>query len=59
MGWVDIWCPAFVDRLAAFARAAAEHFREMTDAVPFWCPVNEISFLASAYEVLNLLDHRF
>ena len=24
------------------------HFRETTDAVPFWCPVNEISFLAWA-----------
>ena len=50
-GWpddLDIWCPAFVDRFAAFARAAAAHFRETTDAVPFWCPVNEISFLAWA-----------
>ena len=50
-GWpdgLDIWTPGFVDRFAAFARAAARHFREATDAVPFWCPVNEISFFAWA-----------
>ena len=50
-GWpddLDIWSPAFVTRFAAFARAAARHHREATDAVPFWCPVNEISFLAWA-----------
>ena len=50
-GWpddLDIWTPAFVDRFAAFARAVARHHREITDAVPFWCPVNEISFFAWA-----------
>lgn len=41
---IDIWTPAFVRRFAAFARAAAHVHREETDAVPFWCPVNEISF---------------
>ena len=48
-GWpddLDIWSPAFVDRFAAFARAAAKLHRNETDAVPFWCPVNEISFFA-------------
>lgn len=48
-GWpddIDIWAPAFVDRFAAFARAAATTWRETTDEVPFWCPVNEISFLS-------------
>lgn len=48
-GWpddVDIWSPAFVDRFAAFARATARVWRETTDEVPFWCPVNEISFFA-------------
>lgn len=48
-GWpddIDIWTPAFVDRFAAFARAAARLVREESDAVPFWCPVNEISFFA-------------
>lgn len=50
-GWpdgVDIWTPAFVDRFAAFARAAAQVFASETDDVPFWCPVNEISFFAWA-----------
>ena len=50
-GWpddLDIWSPAFVDRFAAFARAAARTFREISDSVPFWCPVNEISFFAWA-----------
>lgn len=41
---LDVWRPAFVDRFAAFARAAAERHRDETDAVPFWCPVNELSF---------------
>lgn len=48
-GWpddVDIWSPRFVDRFAAFAKAAARQLREASDEVPFWCPVNEISFLA-------------
>ena len=46
-GWpdgLDIWSPAFVDRFAAFAAAVGRHHRERTDAVPFWCPVNEIGF---------------
>ena len=50
-GWpddLDVWSPAFVARFAAFARAAARLHREESDAVPFWCPVNEISFLAWA-----------
>ena len=45
---LDVWRPAFVDRFAAFARAAARHHRETTDAVPWWCPMNEISFWAWA-----------
>ena len=50
-GWpddIDIWSPAFVDRFARFARAAAIVMREETDQVPFWCPVNEISFFSWA-----------
>jgi hypothetical protein len=50
-GWpddLDIWSPAFVDRFAAYARAAALHRRALSDEVPFWCPVNEISFHAWA-----------
>lgn len=50
-GWpdgLDIWSPAFVDRFAAFARAAALQLRDRSDAVPFWCPINEISFFSWA-----------
>lgn len=48
-GWpddLDIWQPDFVTRFAAFATATARAFRDLTDAPPFWCPVNEISFFA-------------
>ncbi|HEY0836263.1 MAG TPA: beta-glucosidase [Azospirillum sp.] len=41
---IDIWRPAFVDRFARFARALAELVRDETDAVPFYCPVNEIAY---------------
>ncbi|WP_420455146.1 beta-glucosidase [Rubrivirga sp.] len=41
---LDVWRPAFVDRFAAFARAAARVHRDETDTVPWWCPVNELSF---------------
>ncbi|WP_115050752.1 beta-glucosidase [Xanthomonas arboricola] len=48
-GWpddVDIWRPQFVDRFARFAAAAAQCIRNETDAVPFYAPLNEISFWA-------------
>lgn len=48
-GWpddVDIWSPHFVDRFARFAAAAAQCVKNQTDAVPFYAPVNEISFWA-------------
>lgn len=41
---LDIWSPAFVDRFAAFAAAAAQVMREEGSEAPVWCPVNEISF---------------
>lgn len=44
--FVDIWSLDFVERLAAFARAAALIFREHSDAVPWWCPLNEMSFFS-------------
>ena len=50
-GWpddLDLWSPAFVTRFARLARAVALHHRGLTDAVPFWCPVNEISFFSWA-----------
>jgi beta-glucosidase/6-phospho-beta-glucosidase/beta-galactosidase len=45
---LDIFSAAFVDRFAAFARAVARYFRERSDAVPFYTPMNEISFFAWA-----------
>jgi hypothetical protein len=50
-GWpddIDIWTPAFVERFARYTRAVAELVRKETDAIPFYCPVNEISFWAWA-----------
>lgn len=41
---IDIWRPQFVDRFARFARAVAALVREETDAVPVYCPVNEIAY---------------
>lgn len=46
-GWpddLDIWSPEFVDRFGAFSAAVARLVREETDTVPFYVPVNEISF---------------
>lgn len=48
-GWpagLDIWSPAFIDRFAGFARAVAQLVKAETDEVPFYTPVNEISFFA-------------
>ncbi len=50
-GWpddIDIWSPDFVDRFARFAGAAAAVVRSESDAIPFYCPVNEMSFWAWA-----------
>ncbi|MBR2656859.1 MAG: hypothetical protein IKD58_10290 [Loktanella sp.] len=50
-GWpddIDIWSPAFVYRFARFARAIAQIWRDTTDDIPFWCPINEISYFSWA-----------
>jgi hypothetical protein len=50
-GWpdfIDVWSDGFVDGMAGLAEAAARLHREESDAVPFFCPINEISFLAWA-----------
>jgi beta-glucosidase/6-phospho-beta-glucosidase/beta-galactosidase len=50
-GWpddLDVWSPAFVDRFARFAGAMAALVRDECGGTPFYCPVNEISFLAWA-----------
>lgn len=44
--WLDIWSPDFVEHIAAFAEAAARVRAEVSDEVPVWCPVNEISYFA-------------
>ncbi len=41
---LDVFAPVFVTRFARFARAVAQHRRELCDDVPYWCPINEISF---------------
>ncbi len=48
-GWpdgVDVLSPAFVDRYARFARAVAQFVKNKSAEVPFYAPMNEISFLA-------------
>jgi beta-glucosidase/6-phospho-beta-glucosidase/beta-galactosidase len=45
---LDIFAPAFVERFAAYSRAAARHLREQSDDVPLYTPINEISFFAWA-----------
>lgn len=48
-GWpdhLDVWSPKFVDSFATFCAAAARVVRNETDTVPFYVPINEISFLA-------------
>ncbi len=48
-GWPDdlnLISPEFVHRFAAYAQAVAEFIKKHTDDVPFYCPINEISFLS-------------
>lgn len=50
-GWpngVDPWSSAMVERFADFAAAAAATIAEHTDGSPWFCPVNEVSFLSWA-----------
>jgi hypothetical protein len=41
---LDIWRPQFVERFARFAAAAAQVVQDEGESVPFYSPVNEISF---------------
>lgn len=41
---IDIWRPQFVERFARFAAAAAQVIQDEGESVPFYSPVNEISF---------------
>jgi hypothetical protein len=50
-GWpddVDLYSAAFIERFAKFSQAVARYIAEQTDCVPFFCPINEISFFAWA-----------
>jgi len=50
-GWpqgLDLLSPEFVKRFAAFANATAKFMKRRTDAPPFYCPVNEISYFSWA-----------
>ncbi len=41
---LDPFSPDFITRFERFAAVVAHFIREQTDVVPFFCPVNEISF---------------
>lgn len=43
---LDVFSPDFIRRFEAFARAAAKVVRALTEAVPYFCPINEMSFWA-------------
>jgi hypothetical protein len=45
---LTIWDDKFVERFARFAAAAAAVVRSESDDIPFYCPVNEISYWAWA-----------
>lgn len=50
-GWpadLDVFAPAFAERFARFCRVVARFFADQSDDVPFYTPINEISFLAWA-----------
>lgn len=58
-GWpddLDIFSPEFLRRFAAFAGEVARVVCDESDNIPYFCPVNEISFFAWGacdFEVLN------
>jgi beta-glucosidase/6-phospho-beta-glucosidase/beta-galactosidase len=50
-GWpdgLDIYSAAFVDRFARFCSEISRFIREQSDDVPFYTPINELSFFAWA-----------
>jgi beta-glucosidase/6-phospho-beta-glucosidase/beta-galactosidase len=50
-GWpddLDVFSPAWVDRFARYCSAVARVVADNTDEVPFYSPINEISFLSWA-----------
>jgi len=53
---IDVWRPQFVDRFARFAAAVAALVREETDAVPFYCPVNEVAYWSWAGGDMGMMN---
>ena len=45
---LDVFSPQFVDRFTRYCMALARFIDDQTDRVPFYTPINEISFLAWA-----------
>ena len=45
---LQIWNAGFVESFARFAAAVARIVAAETDRIPFYCPVNEISYWAWA-----------
>lgn len=45
---LDIWSSEFPERFARYAKAAATFLRDQSDDVPYFCPINEISYWAWA-----------
>jgi beta-glucosidase/6-phospho-beta-glucosidase/beta-galactosidase len=45
---VDMFSASFVDRFARYCTALARYIDDHTDRIPFFTPINEISFLAWA-----------
>jgi beta-glucosidase/6-phospho-beta-glucosidase/beta-galactosidase len=45
---LDVFSPRFVDRFARYCTALAQFIHDHTDQVPFYTPINEISFLSWA-----------
>jgi hypothetical protein len=51
--WLDIWSADFVVSFARFAKEAARIIRAESEAMPFVCPINEISYWAWAVDNLR------
>jgi beta-glucosidase/6-phospho-beta-glucosidase/beta-galactosidase len=56
---LDLFSPRFVERFATYARMVAKLIREHTDEIPFYTPVNEISFFswAAARDIIYPFAH--
>ena len=61
-GWpdgLDIFSPAFIDRFSRFCGAVARFVADHTGEIPFYSPINEISFFswAAARDVMYPFAH--